>query len=293
MKVVVTGSAGFVGRALVTRLRDQAHDVLGVDRAADADIRGDIGDPAVLARLFATGCDAIVHLATMPGGAAERDPAGARRINLDASMALADAAAAAGHRPRFIFASSIAVLGDPLPPQVDDETPLAPRLIYGAHKAMIEQWLATMDRRGALSALSVRLPGIVARPEGPSGMKSAFLSEIFHALAAGRPFTAPVSPQATMWLMSVDRAVANLTHALAIDASGALTLPALRMSFAELATEIARQTGGDTTRISYDPDPVLEAGFGRQPPLFTSAADQLGFAHDGSLTTLVAKGLNR
>ena len=105
-----------------------------------------------------------------------------------------------------------------LPALVDDITPLRPQLVYGAHKAMTEQWLATLSRRGALDALSLRLPGIVARPPGPSGMKSAFMSDVFHALRVGKPFTSPVAADATMWLMSVETVVAALLHALTLDA---------------------------------------------------------------------------
>lgn len=291
MRIILTGSQGFVGRALAARLRGEGHDVIGVDQAPGADLVGDIGDAAFLREVFASGCDAIAHLATVPGGAAELDPAAAKRVNLDATMALADRAANIG--ARFVFASSIAVFGEALPSAIDDTTPVAPRLIYGAHKAMAEQWLETLRRRGALSSLALRLPGIVARPPGPSGMKSAFMSEIFHALAAHRPYALPVSANATLLLISADRVAANLALALTSDAVGIVTLPALRVTMAGLAAEIARQTGADLRLITYDPDPVLEAGFGRLPPLTTPAAEALGFAHDGSLATLVTRGLAR
>lgn len=291
MRIIVTGSQGFVGATLAAKLRAGGHDVVGIDRTPGADLIGDIGDAALIAKAFAGGCDAVAHLATVPGGAAELDPAAAKRVNLDATMMLAEAAAKAG--ARFVFASSIAVFGEDMPSAIDDATPVAPRLLYGAHKAMAEQWLETLNRRGDLSSLSLRLPGIVARPAGPSGMKSAFMSEIFHALAAGRPYVLPVSPEATLLLMSADRVASNLQHALTSDATGTLTLPALRITMAALAAEIATQTGADPALIGYDPDPRLEAGFGKLPLLRTPAAEALGFASDASLAALVTKGLGR
>ena len=300
MRIIVTGASGFVGRVLVRRLVEQGHCVVALDHVADTApgveaIAGDIADLTISARAFAQGCDAVAHLATVPGGAAEVDPVAARRINLDAAIALSEAAAAAGSRPRFVFASSIAVLGAPLPALVDDATPLRPQLVYGAHKAMIEQWLATLSRRGALDALSLRLPGIVARPSGPSGMKSAFMSDIFHALRADAPFTSPVSADATMWLMSVETVVAALIHALTLDAllpdDRAITLPALRLRMDELVAAIAHRTGADTARVGHAPDPDLQAAFGAYSALMTPRADALGFTHDGSADRLVASAL--
>jgi nucleoside-diphosphate-sugar epimerase len=130
-------------------------------------VAGDLGDAAVRADALSEGCDAVIHLATVPGGAAEADPAASRRINVDAMYDLLLEAAAAGSVPRFAYASSIAVFGDPFPPQVDDATPLVPKMIYGGHKAMMEHAVAMFTARGLIEGISLRLPGILARPKGP------------------------------------------------------------------------------------------------------------------------------
>ncbi len=294
MRIVIPGAGGFVGRALLAAL-DSSHNVVAVDsRLPDIDgIEGDISDPAVIARGFAGGCDAVIHLATVPGGAAELNPVLAKAVNVDATMALVEAAAATGNCPKFVFASSIAVFGEPLPLSVDDTTPIAPRMIYGAHKAMMEQWIAMQSRRGAIDGLSLRLPGIVARPRTASGMKSAFMSNVFHALRGGEEFVVPVSQGATMWMMSADSIARNIVHALGLNAGGQiLTLPALRVCFADLVTEIALQTGSDVNLVTYQPDAALEAAFGAQPPLTTALADSLGFTHDSTLKALVAATLS-
>ena len=171
---------------------------------------------------------------------AEQDPALGWRVNVEGSALLLAAAERAGNRPRFIFASSIAALGTPLPGQVDDDTPLRPRMLYGAHKAMMEQWIATLTRRGSIHGISLRLPGIVARPPSPSGMKSAFLSDLFHAAAGGRALTLPVSAQATTWLMSRRRIVENLRHAIELTSKigepFAFTLPATSVSMSSASS---------------------------------------------------------
>ncbi|MGZ8350244.1 MAG: NAD-dependent epimerase/dehydratase family protein, partial [Allosphingosinicella sp.] len=81
MRVLVTGAAGFVGRALVRTLAE-AHEIVALDldcRILDGipnltKVEGDLADPSVQARMVGSGCDALIHLATVPGGAAEQDP---------------------------------------------------------------------------------------------------------------------------------------------------------------------------------------------------------------------------
>lgn len=306
MVTVVTGAAGFVGRALVDALLDRGETVVALDIAVDAlptrpglrTIAGDLGDAGVRAAALAQGCDALVHLATVPGGAAEADPAASRRINVDAMYDLL-LEASAMPRPRLVYASSIAVFGDPLPAAgVDDATPLAPRLVYGGHKAMMETAVAMMTHRGAIDGVTVRLPGILARPAGPSGLQSAFMSDVFHALRAGRRFTCPVSAEAWIWAESLPCVIANLVHALGVDAAllpraRALTLPALRIRMADLVAEVARQCGVAPDLVDYVPDAGLEAAFGAHPPLATPAAEAAGFRSDGDLATLVTRALER
>ena len=302
MTIVVTGAGGFVGRTLVRHLLEAGRSVVGVDTVANAIpagarlVAGDLGDRAVRTAALREGCKALIHLATVPGGTAEADPAESRRINIDAMYDLLLETGAAGERPRVVFASSIAVLGDPLPDHVDDTTPIAPRLIYGGHKAMMEHAVAMFSNRGLIDGITLRLPGILARPNGPSGMKSAFMSEMFHALKASQPFVCPVSAHATIWAQSVSRCATNLAHALVLDTAllppaRAVTLPALRVTMGDLATEIARQCAVSAGLVTYAPDAALEAAFGAQPPLETPAALHAGFADDRDLASLVASAL--
>lgn len=303
MRIAVTGAGGFVGQALVTGMANAGVSIIATDRALDGlpddieQVVGDIGDPAVRSAILAGGPDALIHLATVPGGAAEADPAESRRINVDAMYDLLLEAAAASPGLRVVFASSIAVFGDPMPPLVDDQTPLAPKLIYGGHKAMMEAAVALFSQRGMIDGVSVRLPGVLARPQGPSGLKSAFLSDLLHALRAGNAFTCPVAAQGTIWAQSVSCAAANLLHAAKLDTAQlpptrAVTLPALRVTVGDLVAEIARQCDTSPDLVRYAPDAALQATFAAQPPLLTPAADRAGFVHDGDLAALVASALS-
>ncbi|MEA1652106.1 NAD-dependent epimerase/dehydratase family protein [Nitrospirillum sp. BR 11164] len=312
MRIILTGAGGFVGRHLARRLLAQGLDGRSVERLVLADLEppqvddirvrrvaGDLSDAAVRARLVADGADVLFHLAALPGGAAARDPDLSRKVNLDGTLDLIEAMAAThGNQtpPRVVYTSTIAVLGHPLPALVDDATPLRPAMTYGAHKLMVEVALADYRRRGLVDPVAIRLSGILARPGGATGLKSAFMSDVFHALAAGRPYTCPVSPAATLWAMSLDRCIDNLLHAARVDsallpAGGAVTLPALHVPMGDLIAAIARHTGADAGLVVHAPDAVLEAAFGAHPPLLTPAAEAVGFRHDGTLDALVESAL--
>lgn len=166
MKIIVTGAGGFVGRHLVDMLLARGDEVVGIDTAAKGipagatTLAGDITDRDFQEHALADGCDALVHLATVPGGAAEADPAASRRVNIDGMYDLLERAAGVSGRPRVVYASSIAVLGHSLPAGgVNDTTPLSPELIYGGHKAMMEVAVAMLSNRKAIDGVSIRLPG--------------------------------------------------------------------------------------------------------------------------------------
>jgi len=300
-RVVVTGAAGFIGEPLVHALaEDGGWAITATDTKENPSglpggvryISGDIADAKLQAEIMGGGCDAVVHLATIPSGGAEKDPQAAKRVNLEATLALSELAAKNQKPPRFIFASSIAVYSTHNVDKVDDATRPAPNLLYGAHKAMAEVWLSALTRRGEIDAISLRLPGIVARPRAPSGMTSAFFSDIFHALAAGEKFTAPVSRSATTWLLSRTTTIRNVRHALNVDGGAvgddrAFGLPAIRCTMDDLAKAILAHTGGDADQIAYEPQPAIEKIFGSYPPLATDRARALGFTDDGDLEALV------
>jgi D-erythronate 2-dehydrogenase len=317
MNLLITGANGFIGRALVARLLGAGAGVppalqsdcltlldLALEVPATPRVRllaGSIADRELLTQAFDRPIDVVFHLASVPGGMAEQQYELGRRINLDATIALLETAAArpgsSGKPVRFVFASSIAVLGSPLPDRVDDTTPTRPQLSYGAQKLIGEILVEDFNRRGWVQGRSIRLPGIVARPPQRSGLLSAFLSDIIRELAAGRSFACPVASDSTTWLMSAPCVIDNLLHAavLSDEQSGGAhtwTLPALRVSMEELVDAIAVVHGDDVkSRVSYQSNPALEANFGRYPALFTPAAQAAGFRHDGDPQSLVRRAL--
>ncbi len=150
MRIVITGGCGFLGRRVAMRLLDRGtacgpvDEVVLFDNAAPAlplpedrrlaVVTGDIADRATVARLIAAGTDAVFHLAAIVSGQAEADTDLGYRVNLDGTRAVLDACRALGTAPRLIFASSLAVYGGALPPEVGEETAPTPQSSYGAQK---------------------------------------------------------------------------------------------------------------------------------------------------------------
>lgn len=293
LRVAVTGAAGFIGSAVVDRLAQGAlgaiaelrlNDVTAFERPNAVVVPGSYAEPNVRDRLIDGGIDVLFHLASLPGGASDRDPALGRTVNLDGSIALFDAVAATGPAV-IVYASSIAALGRPDQP-VTDATALHPVGTYGTHKVMIELYLADMTRRELVDGRAVRPAGIVARPQGRfAGFATAWMSELFHAALEQRAITVPVRADARIWLQSVDVAAANIIHAARMPAAGlsprrAWTLPATVVRLESLVAEIARRTG-HALQVTYGDAP------NDQPPLDVDTALTLGFTSDGDTAALV------
>jgi D-erythronate 2-dehydrogenase len=313
MHIVITGANGFVGKALVRRLLAQGRLPSGqpltmltlADTAFDApaadprvrQLEGSIGDHALLRETLHPPADCVFHLASIPGGAAEANYELGLRINLEATLDMLELLRTQARPASFVFSSSIAVYGAPLPSVVDDATPMRPTLSYGAHKLVDEILVTDYSRRGWIDGRILRLPGVVARPPAPSGLLSAYMSEVFWRLSQGKPFVCPVSEQAVSWWMSVACCVDNLLHAAAlapeyVAARRDFTLPVLRLTMAQLVDGLAREFGEERRAlVSYQPDAALEAAFGNYPPLDAGAAEALGFRHDGSVAALIRNAL--
>jgi nucleoside-diphosphate-sugar epimerase len=312
MRVMITGANGFVGRALVQRLLDTNQlrgqpisALILVDKelagfTEDKRMRrhcGSITDAALLRRALADGIDVVFHLVSVPGGAAEQQYSLGYQVNLLASLELLDQLREQPGVPVLVYASSVAVYGGDLSARINERAVPRPQLSYGAHKVMVETALNDLARRGEVDGRAVRLPGIVARPREPNGLRSAFMSDLLHAFAQGEPYCCPVSPQAQAWWMSVRCCIDNLLRAAELPTaelgeSRVWQLPLLHLSIAQVIDALAAAYGQERRGlISFAPDAGLQALFGSFPAMKTPLARALGFRHDGSAAALIRNSL--
>jgi nucleoside-diphosphate-sugar epimerase len=131
-------------------------------------LEGDFGDRVMLERAIARRRSRVSsgeHPRRRCGGDFELG----LRVNLEATIALLEALRNTASVPRYVFASTIGVYGVPMPDVIDEDTIPVPSLSYGAHKLIGEILAADYSRRGHIDGVSLRLPGIVARPPQASG----------------------------------------------------------------------------------------------------------------------------
>ncbi|WP_394270932.1 UDP-glucose 4-epimerase GalE [Qipengyuania sp.] len=151
--VLVTGGAGYIGSHAVLALKDAGWDVAVIDNLSTGFAfavpdsvplyEGDIGDTALLARIFAErGTAAILHFAgsIVVPESVER-PLDYYHNNTAKSRTLIEAALAGGVR-HIIFSSTAATYGAAQVSPIGEDTPTVPINPYGWSKLMTEQMLA-------------------------------------------------------------------------------------------------------------------------------------------------------
>jgi nucleoside-diphosphate-sugar epimerase len=254
----------------------------------------DIAEPDVAERLVAGRPDVVFHLAAVVSGEAEADPERGWRVNVEGTRRLLEAIRDADYRPRFVFASSIAVFGPPFPDPIGDDLAPAPRTSYGAQKAICEVLVAEAARRGVVDGVSLRLPTICVRPGEPNLAASGFFSSIIREPLSGREAVLPVGDDVRHWFASPRAAVGFLLHAAELP-SGALgerrclTMPGVS---ATVADELAalRVVGGEQALrlVRRVPDGTVSRIVAGWPGRFEARrALELGFRAESSFEEIV------
>ena len=168
MRVLVTGASGYIGGQTAIQLRDQGHEVYGLDWARlpehlrlldlfDGFLQFDIDSVESHQWIWSIQPDAIIHCAgTSLVGPSMQDPETYYENNFVKTKHLLDFLRSIGWAGRFIFSSSAATYGNPvITPccEVDPTEPISP---YGESKLMTEWLLKSYQRAYGLDFVAFR-----------------------------------------------------------------------------------------------------------------------------------------
>ena len=154
MKILITGTEGYIGSLLAPLLMEHGHEVIGVDtgfymagwlyngtkltaKTLNKDIRHITPEDL-------QGVEAVVHMAELSNDpAGQLSPTITYDINHKGSVRLATLAKAAGVR-RFVYMSSCSVYGVATGNDVTEESPVNPQTAYAECKTLVERDVLTM-----------------------------------------------------------------------------------------------------------------------------------------------------
>ncbi len=262
MRTLVTGGAGFIGSTLVDRLLADGHEVTVVDdlsrgcrgnldgavRAGASRLRvvtADIRDPGLPAIVATAAPEVIFHLAAQVDvRASVLDPLLDVSVNVLGTVALAEAARAAGAR-KIVFASSGgSIYGEQAVLPAPETAPLQPLSPYAVSKLAGELYLNSFARLHGLQCTHLAFANVYGPrqdPHGEAGVVAIFAEAMLH----GRPTRVYGDGGNTRDYVFVADVVGALLLAAGADADG-LRLnigTGVQTSDRELHTLIAREVG--------------------------------------------------
>ncbi len=187
MKVLITGAGGFIGSHLVDSQLERGFNVRAVDLHLDLlkhlgdhpcleRITGDITNPE-LAWQIMNDVEIVYHLASAHLDVSLGDEQ-YRRVNVDATLGLLDAAMRAGVK-RFVHCSSVGVIGDVENPPADETTDCHPTNIY--ERTKLEGERAALD-----FAHRTGFPVVVMRPAWVYGPRCPRTAKLIRTISKGR-----------------------------------------------------------------------------------------------------------
>jgi nucleoside-diphosphate-sugar epimerase len=185
MKVLVTGSSGHLGEALVRTFRDLRHEVVGLDilDSPFTTCRGSITDRACVRRCM-SGVLAVFHAATLhKPHVATHTSQDFVDTNITGTLNLLEEAVTTGVES-FVFTSSTSVFGDALVPPagmptawVTEEVRPIPKNIYGVSKAAAEDLCELFHRNKGLACIVLRTSRFFPEEDDNKAVRDAYADD--------------------------------------------------------------------------------------------------------------------
>ena len=185
MRVLVTGSSGHLGEALVRTFRDLEHDVVGLDilESPFTTCVGSITDRCCVRRCMA-GVQAVFHAAALhKPHVATHSAQDFVDTNITGTLNLLEEAATAGVES-FVFTSTTSVFGDALVPPAgspaawvtENVTPI-PKNIYGVTKAAAENLCQLFHRNQGLACIVLRTSRFFPEEDDDKAVRDAYADD--------------------------------------------------------------------------------------------------------------------
>lgn len=322
--VLITGAGGWLGGILGDALLadDPSTQLILADivepRAPKAateavTIKADLTDEAAIDGLFSTrlGVPGTIYClhGIMSRGSEDNFDLGLR-VNVDSIRAVLNRArteAEKGTPPiKFIFTSSLAVYGGPLPDVVGPSTIATPEGSYGCGKLVSELLVNEYTRRGFIDGRILRLPTIVVRPGPPSNATSAFISGIIREPLSGEQAICPVGDslsssaldELAAWVASPETTIRNFVIARHVPAekflphTRAVYLPGFTTTVRDELNALREVAGEEALKlVTFKDDPTNRRIVGSWPARFDNSYPVgLGFvADEGGMVPIVRR----
>src|SRR3984885_3852695 len=182
MRILVTGSSGHLGEALMRVLPGDGHEMIGLDLLASphTSLPGSVADRGTV-RGCVAGVDAVVHCATLHKPHVESHTrADFVETNIAGTLNLLEEAVAA-KVSRFVFTSTTSVFGRALTPAqgepaawITEDVAPVPRNIYGTTKVAAEDLCALVARDHGLPCLVLRTSRFFPEPDDRDDVRGAY-----------------------------------------------------------------------------------------------------------------------
>jgi UDP-glucose 4-epimerase len=230
--VLLTGGAGFIGSALAHALVRRGDSVVVVDNLSTGRkenvplqaefIELDLSDADFVARLPGTRFDAVCHLAAQSSGELSgQDPLYDVQTNAVSTLLLSRWCTRQ-RIPRFLYASSMAIYGNPAALPVDESSACQPLSFYGISKWTSEGYLRLASAAG-LSCTSFRMFSVYGPGQNMENLKQGMASIFMAYMVRGSEVPVTGSLDRFRDFVYIDDVVDAWLKALALPATPAST----------------------------------------------------------------------
>lgn len=284
----MTGGAGYIGSTLLTNLVGRGDIIVSVDNQSIGDygqlkgiklgrraelMVGDIRDQKLLEERWG-GCDAVAHLAALPGLVRCRDnPEEAVSVNVYGTHCVMEAARKLDIN-RVVFCSSAATYGVPVRMPVTEDHPLRPLNLYGVTKVSGEQIINTYWDNYGIETVNLRFGNIYG--VGVFTRWDTVIPKFVNQAVSGEPLTVYGDGEYSRDFVHVQDITKAMMLSLTIPGIGGETFNVggetltINMLVEMVKDELAKEAGkeaeavntpprqGETKKFSYDLKKIKE-----------------------------------